>query len=73
VDNESVARSAPPDTHPDHESRECRSCNGFGLVLLDAEYDFESGELTQESTECPICHGGGSVSIYLYSVPRRHG
>jgi hypothetical protein len=54
-----------------HERRECRSCNGFGLVLLDAEYDFETGELTQESIECFICHGGGEVSVYRYATPRR--
>ena len=69
MDNESVARSAPPDTHPDRERRECRSCNGFGLVILDAAYDFESGELTQESIECFICHGSGQISVYLYATP----
>ena len=36
-----------------HEQRECRSCNGFGLVLLDAEYDFETGELAQETIGVP--------------------
>ena len=70
VDNESVARSAPPNTHPNHEQRECRSCNGLGLVLLDCEYDFESGELTQESTTGPICKGAGWCSVYLYASGR---
>ena len=73
MDEQSLARSAQPDTRPDREQTECRSCNGFGLVLLDAEYDFESGELVQESTECPVCHGSGSVRAYLYAAPRRRG
>ena len=65
--------SLPPPTTTDthREQRECRSCNGFGLVLLGATYDFKSGELIQESTTCPICHGSGSVPVYLYATPRR--
>lgn len=70
MDNESVARSAPPDTHPDRKSRECRSCNGFGLVLLDTEYDCETGELTQESIECFTCHGSAEVRVYRYRSGR---
>ncbi len=72
MDNESVARSAPPNTpHEQRETRACRSCNGCGLVLLNAEYDYETGELVQESTTCFICKGAGEISVYLYSVPRR--
>jgi hypothetical protein len=69
VDRQSLAQHQRTDTHPDRELRECRSCNGFGLALLDAEYDFETGELIQESIECFICKGAGEVSVYLYAMP----
>ncbi len=52
-------------------TRECRSCNGHGLVLVDAEYDFESGELAEEVAECFICKGEGVVPLFLYSTPRK--
>ncbi len=68
MDNQSVARSSRPDTP--YEQRECHSCYGTGRVLLDAEYDPGSGELTQETTACFICAGMGSVSIYRYRTPR---
>jgi hypothetical protein len=36
-------------------------------VLADAEYDPETGELSEEAVHCFICQGSGAV--YLY--PRR--
>ena len=52
-----------------YEERECRSCYGCGYVLLDAQYDYTSGELVQEETPCLICKGEGRVSVYLYAKP----
>jgi hypothetical protein len=50
--------------------RECRSCNGYGLVLVDAEYDPTTGELVQEVAACFVCKGEGSVPLFLYATPR---
>ncbi len=69
MDERSVARSPRPDTPREH--RECRSCNGHGLVLLDADYDPTTGELVQEVAECFICKGEGSVPLFMYATPRR--
>jgi len=51
--------------------KECRSCNGHGLVLVDAEYDPTTGELVQEVATCFICKGEGAVPLFMYSTPRR--
>ncbi len=51
------------------EMRECRSCYGCGTVVHDVEYSEATGELVQEVVGCPICHGAGEVSVYLY--PKR--
>lgn len=50
--------------------RECRSCNGHGLVLVDAEYDYTTGELVQEVSGCFICKGEGRVPLFMYATPR---
>ena len=55
----------------EREDRQCRSCYGAGSVLEDASYDARTGELVQAICECPVCEGAGSVSVYLYSSPRR--
>jgi hypothetical protein len=65
VDETSLARN--PRTITRHERRECRNCYGSGLVLEDAAYVFETGELIQAVITCPICAGDGSVSVYLYT------
>lgn len=59
--------------HEQRETRECRSCNGFGQIVCDAEYDPTTGELVQEVATCFICKGVGEVSVYLYATPRRRG
>ena len=71
MDDNSLARASLPRTDTHREQRECRSCYGTGPVLLDAEYDPASGELTQETVDCFICGGSGSVPVYLYSNSRR--
>jgi len=68
VDKDSLAR---PGREASTQMRECRSCNGHGLVLVDAEYDFESGELVQEVCECFVCMGEGAVPLFMYARPRR--
>jgi hypothetical protein len=53
------------------ERRPCRSCYGGCWVLLDADYDPETGLLTQVETPCPLCDGSGERSVYLYAEGRR--
>ena len=65
MDKTSLARNPRPITR--RERRECRSCYGSSVVVEDAAYDFETGELTQAVVTCPICAGDGSVSDYLYT------
>jgi hypothetical protein len=65
VDETSLARNLRTITR--RERRECRSCYGSGVVVEDAVYDFETGELTQAVDTCPICAGDGNVSVYLYA------
>ena len=67
MDETSLARN--PRTITRRERRECRSCYGSGVVVEDAAYDFESGELTQAVVTCPVCVGDGSVSVYLFAGP----
>jgi DnaJ-class molecular chaperone len=68
VDERSVARN--PRTITSRERRECRSCYGSGVVVEDAAYDFETGELIQVIGVCPICHGAGEISVYCYPKVR---
>jgi hypothetical protein len=46
------------------ETRKCRSCYGSGSVLVDAQYDFATGEPTQGALTCFACRGAGSVYAY---------
>lgn len=71
MDRQSLAQHQRTNTRPDREQKVCRSCNGHGLVLLDAEYDPTTGELVQEVAECFVCKGEGTVSSFLYATPRR--
>ena len=57
------------ETTEHREVRECRSCYGCGTVVADVEYSAATGELVEEVLSCPICHGAGEVSVYLY--PKR--
>ena len=52
-----------------HEVRECRSCYGAGEVTTDVEVAFEWYEARIDV--CPICHGSGEVSVFLYEHARR--
>lgn len=63
-------RMAEDRIQENRETRECRSCNGHGLVLVDCEYDPTTGELTEEVCECFICRGAGVVPLFLYTTPR---
>jgi hypothetical protein len=54
----------------EREMRECRSCYGSGRVLLDATYDPETGELVQETTDCFLCGGRDTMSVFLYGPKR---
>jgi len=40
------------------------------LVLVDAEYDYTTGELVEEVTDCFVCRGRGTVPLFLYATPR---
>jgi hypothetical protein len=51
------------------EVRQCRSCDGSGTMLEDAQYSVKTGELVQVICACPSCGGVGSVSVFLYAVP----
>jgi hypothetical protein len=58
--------SARPAQSPpqERETRPCRSCRATGWILADAEYDFESGELVEESVPCFTCRGERVVFVY---------
>ncbi|MBA2715028.1 MAG: hypothetical protein H0U55_15930, partial [Rubrobacteraceae bacterium] len=47
------------------------SCYGTSAVALDAAYNPLTGELVEEIADCPICEGGGEVSVYLYQKRSR--
>jgi hypothetical protein len=49
-----------------NERRPCRACEGVGFVVLDASYDYKTGELVKELGECLVCKGFGSVPLFLY-------
>ena len=70
MDREILAQSGAPTTSEERETRPCRSCRATGAVIEDVSYDASSGELVQALTDCPICGGDGSVSVFLYG-PRR--
>lgn len=48
------------------ERRGCRGCQGVGFVQVDAAYDYKTGELVKDLTECYVCRGWGSVPMFLY-------
>ena len=52
------------------EWRLCRSCRATGWVMLDAEYDPTSGELTEERAPCFICKGAGKIRTVAYRSER---
>lgn len=66
MDTKSLAQSRTEDGPPEEqrEARECRSCYGAGMVTEDIETSYCWYEAVQ--SECPICHGSGEVSVYLY-------
>jgi hypothetical protein len=67
----SLARPPGEITASEHrETGECRSCFGSGVVVQDAEYCAETGELVQTVVDCPVCGGQGSVSVYVYARRR---
>ena len=68
MDTESLAQHQR-ESSGERELRECRSCYGCGTVVEDVEYSYATGELVEEVMTCPICHGAGEVSVYLY--PKR--
>jgi len=39
------------------------------MVLVEATYDYRTGQLVQEVADCPTCHGRGRVPLFLYSEP----
>ncbi len=51
------------------EIRACQGCDGHGMVLVEAAYDYKTGQLVQEVADCPTCHGRGRVPLFLYSEP----
>jgi hypothetical protein len=64
--------SATPALSPEdqRELRPCRSCRATGWVMLDAEYDPISGELTEESAPSFICKGAGKIRAVAYRTER---
>jgi hypothetical protein len=64
--------SATPAQSPEEqrELRLCRSCRATGWVMLDAEYDPTSGELTEERAPCFICKGTGKIRAVVYGSDR---
>jgi hypothetical protein len=64
--------SATPAQSPEEhrELRPCRSCRATGWVMLDAEYDPTSGELTEERAPCFICKGAGKIRAIVYGSDR---
>jgi DnaJ-class molecular chaperone len=67
MQDKSTAQSAQ--SLEEHETRECRSCYGCGSVLDDVFVAYEWTETVQSL--CPICHGSGRVSVWLYEHARR--
>lgn len=51
------------------ERRPCQACEGYGFVVLDTLYDYDSGRLEKELGECLVCRGWGSVPLFLYAPP----
>jgi hypothetical protein len=45
-------------------------CRATGWVMLDAEYDLTSGELTEERAPCFICKGAGKIRAVAYRSER---
>jgi DnaJ-class molecular chaperone len=73
-----IERRIPQEHRPNHpppakqtETRTCGTCRGAGEVLNDVQYRYDSGELVQGLTECPVCDGTGSIEAYRY--PARSG
>ncbi len=69
---DSINSSAAPAQNPPEEQREvreCRSCYGCGQVTEDREVAYGWFEAVQ--SECPICKGTGTVSVFLYRHARR--
>jgi hypothetical protein len=64
--------SATPAQSPEEqrELRLCKSCRATGWVMLDAEYDPTSGELTEERAPCFICKGTGKIRAVVYGSDR---
>ncbi len=52
-----------------YEDRPCRSCGGLREVLVEASYDSTTGELVQVLSPSPICHGRGTLSVFVYQQP----
>lgn len=67
VDNESLAQTGRQDSE-EHEQRACRSCLGAGVVTEEREIAYCWWEVFQ--SQCPICKGAGTVSIFLYAHAR---
>jgi DnaJ-class molecular chaperone len=66
VDSNTIAQ--PAQIPEEHETRECRSCYGGGVVTEDREVAY--GWWEAEQSVCPICEGSGVVSVFLYAHAR---
>lgn len=67
MDEPILARTGQRDSE-ERETRDCRSCYGGGVVTDDVETSFCQFEAVQST--CPICHGTGEVSVWLYAFAR---
>ncbi len=72
MQHRSLARSAQEeDRSPRTETRACGGCFGEGVIVRHAFYDFATGALFEEVTDCSCCASEGVLRVYLYAAPRR--